>query len=118
MGAWVGHRTSASGRVWLVLDQLDGGVYTSYTMCAVAATATIRVTPETRDRLNRIGAERGMSAGELVDELARQADDQALLEAMQSHYDQLKLDPEAWELYRAEVTAWDTTAGDGLSVSG
>src|SRR3954454_9387925 len=81
----------------------------------MAATATIRVTPETRDRLNRIGVARGMSAGELVDELASQAEDQALLEAMESHYDQLKLDPEAWELYRAEVTAWDTTAGDGLS---
>ena len=87
-------------------------------MSVMAATATIRVTPETRDRLNRIGAVRGLSAGELVDELASQAEDQALLEAMESHYDQLKLDPEAWELYRAEVTAWDTTAGDGLSVSG
>jgi len=67
----------------------------------MAATATIRVTPETRDRLNRIGAVRGMSAGELVDELASQAEDQALLEAMESHYVELKLDPEAWELYRA-----------------
>jgi hypothetical protein len=37
---------------------------------------------------------------------------------MAAHYDQLKLDPEALGLYRAEVTAWDTTAGDGLSVSG
>ena len=51
-----------------------------------------------------------MSAGELVDELASQAEDRALLEAMESHDVELKLDPEAWELYRAEVTAWDTTA--------
>ena len=58
-----------------------------------------------------------MSAGEVVDELASQAEDQALLDAMANHYDQLKLDPEAWKHYRAEVTAWDTTAGDGLSVS-
>ena len=87
-------------------------------MKVMAATATIRVTPETRDRLNRIGAERGMSAGDLVDELASQAEDRVLLEAMESHYDQLKIDPEAWELYRAEVAAWDGTAGDGLSASG
>ncbi len=83
----------------------------------MAATATIRVTPETRDRLNRIGAVQGMSAGELVDELTSQAEERALLEAMATHYDQLKLDPETWERYRAEVTTWDTTAGDGLSVS-
>lgn len=58
-----------------------------------------------------------MSAGELIDELASQAEDKALLEAMANHYDQLKLDPEAWAQHRVEVTAWDTTAGDGLSMS-
>ncbi len=59
----------------------------------------------------------GSSLEPVVDELASRAEDQALLEAMESHYVELKLDPEAWELYRAEVTAWDTTAGDGLSAS-
>ena len=51
-------------------------------------------------------------------QLASQAEDHAVLEAMANYYDQRKLDTEAWELHRAEVTAWDTTAGDGLSVSG
>jgi hypothetical protein len=59
-----------------------------------------------------------MSAGELVEELATQAEDLALLNAMASHYDQLKADPRAWEHYRAEVAARDTTAGDGLASSG
>jgi hypothetical protein len=85
---------------------------------SVPATATIRVTPETRDRLNRIGAARGMSAGDLVAELAAQAEDRQLLEAMERHYDRLKSDSEAREHYRVEVAAWDTTAGDGLAVSG
>jgi predicted DNA-binding protein len=79
------------------------------------ASATIRVTPETRDRLNRISAERGVSAGQLVDELVAQAEEGALLEAMESHYDQLRADPDAWEADRAEVGAWDATAGDGLA---
>jgi len=79
------------------------------------ATATIRVTPETRDRLNRISAERGLTAGELVDELAAQAEERALLEAMESHYAELRADSEAWEAHRAEVVAWDATAGDGLT---
>ena len=78
------------------------------------ATATIRVTPETRDRLNRISDERGISAGELVDELARLAEDRTLLDAVESHYDELRADPKAWELYRAEVIAWEATAADGL----
>jgi hypothetical protein len=81
------------------------------------ATATIRVTPETRDRLNRISDERGISAGELVDELARQAEDRTLLDAVESHYDELRADTKAWELYRAEVIAWEATAGDGLPES-
>ena len=72
---------------------------------SVSATATIRVSPETRDRLNRIAAARSMSVGELVDELATQAEDLALLKAMASHYDQLKSDAGALEQYRAEVAA-------------
>ena len=79
------------------------------------ATATIRVTPETRDRLNRLSAERGISAGELVDELASHAEESTLLEAAATHYERLKADPEAWESYRAELIAWDATTGDGVS---
>jgi predicted DNA-binding protein len=84
----------------------------------MAATATIRVTRETRDRLNRISSQRGMSAGELVDELATHAEDQVLLAAAARHYDELKADPEAWESYRAEMSLWEQTVGDGISVSG
>ncbi|HEY7729275.1 MAG TPA: hypothetical protein VH950_00060 [Gaiellaceae bacterium] len=81
----------------------------------MAATVTIRVTPETRDLLNRISARRGMSAGELVEELATQAEDLALLEAAEQHYDNLRSDPEGWAEYRSEIAAWDATSGDGLS---
>ncbi len=78
------------------------------------ASATIRVTPETRDRLNRISAERGVSAGEVVDELVSAAEDRTLIEAMERHYEELRADPEAWAEFKAEVAAWDATAGDGL----
>ncbi len=92
-------------------------VYGAYTMELMAATATIRVTPETRDRLNRISAARGISAGELVDELASAAEEHALLESMARHYEELRSDGAAWELHRAEVVAWDAVAGDGVSVT-
>ena len=75
------------------------------------------MSPETRERLKRIAAARSMSVGELVDELATQAEDLALLKATAKHYDQLKSDAGAWGQYRAEVAAWDATAGDGLAVS-
>jgi hypothetical protein len=84
----------------------------------MAATVTIRVTPETRDRLNRIGAARGISAGELVDELASEAEETALLESMARHYDELRSDQEAWDLRRAEIIAWEAVAGDGISTTG
>jgi hypothetical protein len=83
----------------------------------MAATVTIRVTPETRDRLNRISAARGISTGELVDELASEAEEGALLESMARHYAELRSDEEAWELHRAEVVAWDATVGDGTSAT-
>jgi predicted DNA-binding protein len=78
------------------------------------ASTTIRVTPETRDRLNRISAERGISAGEVVDELVSTAEDRALIEAMERHYKELRDNPEAWAEFKAEGAAWDATAGDGL----
>jgi hypothetical protein len=84
----------------------------------VADDSTIRVTSATRDRLNRISSERGITAGELVDELIRRAEDHALLDATATHYDALKADPEAWAAYRAEIAAWDAAAGDGLGQSG
>jgi hypothetical protein len=59
-----------------------------------------------------------MRAGELIAELAIQAEGPALLTAMEHHYDQLRTDAEAWEHYRAEVAAWDATVGDGLALSG
>jgi hypothetical protein len=84
----------------------------------VPASVTIRVTPETRDRLNRISAGRGISAGELVAELASRAEDAALLEAAVGHYEELRADADAWASYRAEVAAWDATAGDGVTAPG
>ena len=86
-------------------------------MEGMAVSVTIRVSPETRERLNRISAERGITTGELVEELAGDAEGRALLEAMNQHYDALRADPEAWKAYRDEVEAWDATAGDGLTQS-
>lgn len=70
-----------------------------------------------RHGVDRISSRRGISAGELVDELVTHAEDHALLEATARHYDDLRADPEAWESYRAEVSLWDQVTGDGISAS-
>jgi hypothetical protein len=50
----------------------------------------------------------------LVDELVARAEDGALLDAMERHYEALRADPSAWELHKAEIASWDATVSDGL----
>ena len=69
----------------------------------------------THDRLKRSGPAPGISARELVDELATEAADAALLESMARHYDALRLEAGEWRRHAAEISAWNATAGDGIS---
>lgn len=65
-------------------------------------TTTIRVAEETRDRLNAIAKRRGASAGDIVAELVREADDRALLADAAEGWQRLAAEPEALAAYRAE----------------
>lgn len=71
-------------------------------------TTTIRVLSETRDRLNELARRRGARAGELVDELVREADDRALLAEAAEGWERIAADPAALRAYRA---ATDDLAG-------
>lgn len=66
-------------------------------------TTTIRVAEETRDRLNAIAKRRGASAGEVVADLVREADDRALLADAAEGWQRLAAEPEALAAYRAEA---------------
>lgn len=66
-------------------------------------TTTIRVASETRDRLNALARRRGTPAGQLVDELVREADDQALLALAADGWQRLASEPETLAAYRAEA---------------
>jgi len=66
-------------------------------------TTTIRVASETRDRLNDLARRRGSPAGELVDELVRDADDRALLAAAAEGWDRISNVPAASAVYRADA---------------
>ncbi|HEY8303886.1 MAG TPA: hypothetical protein VIG42_04765 [Solirubrobacteraceae bacterium] len=83
----------------------------------MAATATVRVTLETRERLKRLSDERKVSTPELLDALARRAEDDQLLADHESRMRQIMADPVGAESYRAELSVWDEALLDGLAKS-
>lgn len=80
----------------------------------MAASTTVRVTPETRARLARLSEARGLSTPDLIEELARRAEDDALLAEANEHYAALHGDPQAWAEHVRERELWDATLLDGL----
>lgn len=80
----------------------------------MAASTTVRVTPETRARLARLGEARGVSTPELIDELARRAEEDGLLDQLNSHYAELRRDDGAWADHVGERELWEATLLDGL----
>jgi predicted transcriptional regulator len=65
-------------------------------------TTTIRVSVETRNRLNELARRRGEPAGDVVAALVRAADDRALLESATESWGSLS--PDALAAYKAETT--------------
>lgn len=75
-----------------------------------AATATIRVTRETRDLLARQARERGVSVSALLSEMARDA---ARERAFRSEREATRSDSESSDV-RAEERDWGAAVGDGI----
>jgi hypothetical protein len=80
----------------------------------MAATTTIRVRSDTRERLKRLGRDRGLNTPDLLDSLARSAEDDQLLVEHEAAMDRIMADPEQAASYRSELSAWDGTLQDGL----
>jgi hypothetical protein len=74
----------------------------------------VRVTPETRERLRRLGRERKQSTPELLDALSRKAEDDQLLADHEAAIRMTMADPKSAADYRDELGAWDGTLLDGL----
>ena len=70
-------------------------------------TTTIRVPEETRDRLNALARRRGSTAGEVVADLVRGADEEALLADAQDAWANISADSQLLAAYRAEATELD-----------
>jgi predicted DNA-binding protein len=66
-------------------------------------TTTIRVSSETRDRLNELARRRGVPASELVAELVSDANDHKLLVEAEEGWERLAADKDTLAAYRAEA---------------
>jgi predicted DNA-binding protein len=81
----------------------------------MAATTTVRVTPQTRERLKRLSQDRGLSTPDLLEALTRRAEDDQLLADHNAAIERVMNDPKSASSYIAELSAWDGTLQDGLS---
>jgi len=71
-------------------------------------TTTIRVRRETRDRINRMAAARGLSAPDLIGNLIDRAEDEALFASHAMAYESLRTDhPDLLREIEAEDGAWE-----------
>jgi len=78
----------------------------------MAASTTLRVRPDTRDRLSRLARAERVTAPELLDRLVTQEEHAQLLRAMNDDFERLRRDQVAWAEFRAETALWDATSGD------
>lgn len=84
----------------------------SATIRSMAATTTLRVRPDTRDRLNRLAREHQLSAPELIERLVEREEEHRQLSAMNADFEQLRGDERAWAQFKVETAEWDTTSSD------
>jgi predicted DNA-binding protein len=73
---------------------------------------TIKVSPETRDKINALAAEQGMTAGSVIEKVL---DEYLWRQQVETAKRQMRSAPkEVWDEYYAEFAIWDQTSGDGL----
>ncbi len=75
----------------------------------MASSTTIRVSPQTRDSLNRLARDANTTTAEYVDKLVARLEDEQILDEMIAGME----DP----TFAAEATEWDAVDVDGLDPS-
>jgi hypothetical protein len=80
----------------------------------MAATVTIRVDQETRDRLVELADEEHTTLGAIVREALDNYRRDRFFEQVRQDLNRLKANPEEWNDYQAELASMDDTLMDGL----
>jgi hypothetical protein len=69
---------------------------------------------QTRDRLNLLAANAGVSMQQIIDQALELYRRQQLMQQTNLAYAQLREDAAAWDELETDRAAWDTTLNDGL----
>lgn len=75
---------------------------------------TIRVSPETHERLQRLATERHEPIGRVVAAAADRLEEDEFWVRVTADFERLHADPAAEASYLAEHRSWDVTLRDGL----
>ncbi len=78
------------------------------------ATTTVRIKPETRERLKALAKDDGASLTDTIDRLVEQERRRRMWEAANASYAAMRDDPESWAAWKSEMALWDATLADGL----
>lgn len=76
--------------------------------------ATVRIRPDTHDKLLKLANESGKPMLAVLDEAVEALRRQRMLFETNKAFDALKRDPKAWKEELAERDAWETTLDDDL----
>lgn len=75
---------------------------------------TIRVPPDTHERLQALATARKQSIGQVVTDAVEHLEAERFWDEMDAAYERLYADPVAAAEYEAETAVWDVTLLDGL----
>ena len=78
------------------------------------STTTVRVRPETRDKLRELSEQSGRHIAEVLEEAVEQLRRRRFMEEVNQSFTQLRADPEAWAEELAERRETEGTLMDGL----
>lgn len=81
------------------------------------STTTIRVSMETRNALNELAANAGISMQLVIDRALELYRRQQMLAALNHAYAALQEDEASWAAWQAEQAEWDVTLEDGLATT-
>ncbi len=77
-------------------------------------TTTIHISEHTRDVLRELAQVAGVSMQEVLEQAVEAYQRERLLAEVNAGYAALRTDPQAWQEWQEELSAWDATLADGL----
>ena len=78
------------------------------------ASRTVRIKPETHQRLQRLARDSKRSLPDVLDEAIGAYERRVFLEGLSEDFARLRADPEVWQEELEERALWDCTLMDGL----